>query len=93
MKAQVDRLLEASTMPSVTLQIMPFAVGPHLGAFGPFDMAELPDVVYAENLTGAVYLDQRVDVAAYLEVLDSMSARATSVKRTRDFLQHVRKEL
>jgi transcriptional regulator with XRE-family HTH domain len=98
MKAQVDRLLEASTMPSVTLQIMPFAVGPHLGAFGPFhlfrfDIAELPDIVYAENLTGAVYLDQRVDVAAYLEVLDSMSARATSVKRTRDFLQHIRKEL
>ncbi|MFJ4921606.1 DUF5753 domain-containing protein [Streptomyces sp. NPDC088725] len=98
MREQLDRLLEATALPSVTLQIMPFAVGPHLGAFGPFhlfrfDTFELPDIVYTENLTGAVYLDQRPDVSAYLEVLDSMSARAASVRRSRDFLQRIRKEL
>ncbi|MFI5754609.1 helix-turn-helix domain-containing protein [Streptomyces sp. NPDC051569] len=98
MRAQADRLLEAISLPNITLQIMPFAVGPHLGAFGPFhlfrfDMAELPDVVYTENLTGAVYMDQRPDVAAYLEVLDNMSARAAPVAETRAFLQGIRKEL
>ncbi|MFF1421089.1 helix-turn-helix domain-containing protein [Streptomyces sp. NPDC058280] len=98
MRAQIDRLLEATAMPNVTLQIMPFAVGPHLGAFGPFhlfrfDLTELPDVVYTENLTGAVYMDQRPDVAAYLEVLDNMSARAALVDGSRAFLREIRKEL
>ncbi|MFJ1746181.1 helix-turn-helix domain-containing protein [Streptomyces sp. NPDC088116] len=98
MRNQVDRLLEATELPNVTLQIMPFSVGPHLGAFGPFhlfrfDIPELPDVVYTENLTGAVYMEQRPDIAAYLEVLDNMSARAAPVDGTRAFLQGIRKEL
>ncbi|MFJ5225913.1 helix-turn-helix domain-containing protein [Streptomyces sp. NPDC088400] len=98
MRKQVDRLLEATDLSNVTLQIMPFSVGPHLGAFGPFhlfrfDIPELPDVVYTENLTGAVYMEQRPDIAAYLEVLDNMSARAAPVDATRAFLQGIRKEL
>ncbi|WP_307865523.1 helix-turn-helix domain-containing protein [Streptomyces montanisoli] len=98
MKDQVDRLLEATAIPNVTLQLMPFAIGPHLGAFGPFhlfrfDLTELPDIVYTENLTGAVYLDRRPDSAAYLEVLDNLSARAASVHETKAFLQNIRKEL
>jgi transcriptional regulator with XRE-family HTH domain len=98
MAGQVERLLDATAMPNVTLQLMPFAIGPHLGAFGPFhlfrfDVTELPDIVYTENLTGAVYLDRRPDSAAYLEVLDNLSARAASAYETRAFLQNVRKEL
>jgi transcriptional regulator with XRE-family HTH domain len=98
MRAQLDHLLEATALPNVTLQLMPFAIGPHLGAFGPFhlfrfDLTELPDIVYTENLTGAVYLDRRPDSAAYLEVLDNLAARAASVHETRAFLQNIRKEL
>lgn len=98
MRGQIDQLLEATEIPNVTLQIMPFAIGPHLGAFGPFhlfrfDIADLPDVVYTENLTGAVYMDQRPDIAAYLEVLDNMSARAAPVDETRACLLGTRKEL
>lgn len=98
MRGQVERLIEAASLPNVTLQIMPFAIGPHLGAFGPFhlfrfDSSELPDIVYTENLTGAVYMDQRPDVSAYLEVLDNMAVRATAMSGTRAFLQAIRKEL
>ncbi|MEO3754078.1 helix-turn-helix transcriptional regulator [Streptomyces sp. B6B3] len=98
MRGQIDRLVEATSMPNVTLQIMPFNAGPHPGMFGPFqlfrfDIPELPDIVYAESLTGAVYLEERPDTAAYREVLDRMSAQAAPVQDTGAFLGEIRKEL
>ncbi|GAA2442036.1 helix-turn-helix transcriptional regulator [Streptomyces macrosporus] len=97
MRAQLDRLLEAMTLPNVTLQVLPFDAGPHPGMFGPFqlfrfDIPELPDIVYTESLTGAVYLDERPDTAAYLEVLDRMGAQAVSVRHTEKLLGDIRKE-
>ncbi|MFH8370036.1 helix-turn-helix domain-containing protein [Streptomyces sp. NPDC018031] len=98
MRAQIDRLIEATAMPNVTLQVLPFASGPHPGMFGPFQLfrfqiPELPDIVYGENLTGAGYIDQRADVAVYLEALDRMCTQATPVHRTEAFLGAIRKEL
>jgi transcriptional regulator with XRE-family HTH domain len=98
MRAQLDRLLEATEMPHVTLQVAPFAAGPHPGTYGPFvlfrfAMAELPDMVYSEYLTGAVYLDARKEVATHLEVMDRMAAQAATAQRTKDILRDVRKEL
>jgi transcriptional regulator with XRE-family HTH domain len=98
MRAQVDRLIEATAMPNVSLQVMPFSAGPHPGMFGPFqlfrfEIPELPDIIYAESLTGAVYLDERPDTAAYLEVLDRMGAQAAPVQHTGGILGEIRKEL
>ncbi|MBW5425778.1 helix-turn-helix domain-containing protein [Streptomyces sp. BG9H] len=98
MREQLDRLLEATEMPHVTLQVAPFAAGPHPGTYGPFvlfrfAMAELPDMVYSEYLTGAVYLDARKEVATHLEVMDRMAAQAATAQRTKDILRDVRKEL
>ncbi|MFR9722821.1 helix-turn-helix domain-containing protein [Streptomyces sp. MS19] len=98
MRAQIDRLIEATALPNVTLQIMPFSAGPHPGMFGPFqlfrfEIPELPDIIYAESLTGAVYLDERPDTVAYLEVLDRMGAQAAPVQDTGAILGDIRKEL
>jgi len=97
MRAQIDRLIEAIEQPNVKLQIMPFSAGPHPGAFGPFHyfrfgFTELPDIVYTENLTGAVYVDQPEDVVGYLETLDRMAVQADPVDRTRSRLVEMRKE-
>ncbi|MER5180722.1 helix-turn-helix transcriptional regulator [Streptomyces sp. NPDC002896] len=98
MRAQADRLLEALQLPNVTLQIAEFASGPHPGTYGPFllfrfAMPELPDMVYSEYLTGAVYLDARAEVATHLEVLDRMAAQAATARRTKEILREFRKEL
>lgn len=98
MRAQIDRLIEATSMPNVTLQVMPLSAGPHPGMFGPFqlfrfDIPELPDIIYAESLTGAAYLDERADTVAYLEVLDRMGAQAAPVQDTEAILGAIRKEL
>nr|WP_155073269.1 helix-turn-helix transcriptional regulator [Streptomyces taklimakanensis] len=97
MRKQIDRLAEVLAAPNVSLQVLPFEAGPHPGMFGPFqlfrfDIPELPDIVYTEGLTGAVYVDERPDTAAYLEVLDRMGAQAASVRHTEEFLGAIRKE-
>lgn len=98
MREQIDKLLDAVELPHVTLQIAPFAAGPHPGTYGPFvlfrfAMAELPDMVYSEYLTGAVYLDARTEVATHLEVMDRMAAQAATAHRTKEILRDLRKEL
>lgn len=98
MRTQVDRLIEAIALPNITLQVLPFAAGPHPGMYGPFQIfrfaiPELPDIAYGESLTGAGYIDQRTDVAVYLEALDRMCTQATPVHRTEAFLGAIRKEL
>ncbi|MGC0332694.1 transcriptional regulator with XRE-family HTH domain [Streptomyces sp. SAI-170] len=98
MRAQIDRLLEVAKLPNVTLQVVPFATGPHPGTYGPFVLfrfavPELPDMVYSEYLTGAVYLDARTEVATHLEVMDRMAAQAATAHRTKEILRDLRKEL
>ncbi|MGI5140817.1 MULTISPECIES: helix-turn-helix domain-containing protein [unclassified Streptomyces] len=98
MRAQVERLLEVMQLPHVTLQVLEFSSGPHPGTYGPFvlfrfAMPELPDMVYSEYLTGAVYLDARAEVATHLEVMDRMAAQAATAQRTKEILEDLRKEL
>ncbi|WFB06661.1 helix-turn-helix domain-containing protein [Streptomyces sp. LX-29] len=98
MRGQLTRLLEASELPSVRLQIMPFAAGPHPAMYGPFHVfrfpiPELPDIAYAENLIGASYIDQRDDVSVFREALDRMCAQAAPAQNTQDILGGIRKEI
>ncbi|WP_225835617.1 helix-turn-helix transcriptional regulator [Streptomyces sp. NK08204] len=98
MRKQVDRLLEYAERDRVTLQLAEFAAGPHPGTYAPFTLfrfaePELPDMVFTEYLTGALYLDSRREVSAHLEVLDHMTARAASAQRTKKILWEHRANL
>ncbi|MBQ1098883.1 helix-turn-helix domain-containing protein [Streptomyces sp. NPDC097107] len=95
MRDQLDKLLELSTRDRVTLQVAEFEDGPHPGTYAPFTLfrfaePELPDMVFTEYLTGALYLDSRAEVSAHLEVLDHMTARAASTQRTEKILREYR---
>jgi Domain of unknown function (DUF5753)/Helix-turn-helix domain len=97
MRAQLHHLITAARLPQVTLQVVPFARGGHAGAGGSFTVLRfgeqyLPDVVYIEQLTGAVYLDQRPDVEHYLEVMDQLSGEALTPAATTRFIEQVAKE-
>jgi transcriptional regulator with XRE-family HTH domain len=81
MRAQLRRLIELTESPQVTLQLMPFDRGGHSAAGGSFAIlrfadAELPDIVYIEQLTGALYLDRPEELDHYREVMNSLSAEA-----------------
>jgi hypothetical protein len=95
MRDQLDKLLEYSERDRVTLQIAEFKDGPHPGTYAPFSLfrfaePELPDMVFTEYLTGALYLDSRKEVSAHLEVLDHMTAGAASTQRTERLLREYR---
>nr|WP_202455773.1 helix-turn-helix transcriptional regulator [Streptomyces sp. SID8367] len=96
MREQIERLLEMSELPHVSVDIVPFAAGAHIGACAPFtyfrfEEPELPDIVYSELLSAAVYLDQREDVVAHLEAHSRM-ALMTSSDDSRALLNRMRKE-
>ena len=98
MRAQFQHLIEVARLPHVTLQVVPFARGGHAGESGSFTVLrfeerDLPDVVYVEQLTGAIYLDQRPDVERYLEVADELSGEALTPAATTRFMEQVAREI
>lgn len=81
MRDQLKRLVELASLPHVTLQVVPFSAGAHAGMEAPFlilgfpEQAD-PDVVYVENSTSGVYLEQPEDVHRYTLMFDHLRAAA-----------------
>jgi DNA-binding XRE family transcriptional regulator len=98
MRAQLERLIEATRLPNVTLQVLRFRAGAHPAMVGAFSIlrfadADLPDVVYLEHLTGAIYLDKREDVRQYLHVMETVSVRSAAPDATPGILTGILKDL
>ncbi|WP_220446784.1 helix-turn-helix domain-containing protein [Nonomuraea deserti] len=94
MREQIVFLLDVTAERNVTVQIMPFDRGGHAAAGGPFSILrfperELPDVVYMEQLTSALYLDKPADSDHYMEVMDRLSIQAEEPRATRRFLERL----
>ncbi|GAA2833238.1 helix-turn-helix transcriptional regulator [Kitasatospora sp. CM 4170] len=98
MRAQIDRLLELTDLPHVSIQVMPLGFGglrAEGGAFTVLGFAEpdLADVVYLEQFTTALYLDKPAEVAEYVAAMDGLVADGLSAERSRELLRSVRQEL
>lgn len=98
LRGQIAQLIEISRRPNVTLQVLPYSVGGHAAAGGPFSIlrfaeSELPDIVYAEQLTSAIYLDKRQDLELYMSVMDSLSVQAADPDRSVRLLKSIAAEL
>jgi transcriptional regulator with XRE-family HTH domain len=83
MRAQLRHLLTMAELPNVTIQIVPFEAGGHAAAGGPFSILrfadpDLPDVVYLEQLTSALYLDKPEALSSYLLVMDRLCMKAAT---------------
>jgi DNA-binding XRE family transcriptional regulator len=97
MRGQLERLIDGTKLANVVLQILPFRAGAHPGMVGAFSIlrfaeGDLPDVVYVEHLTNALYLDRRDDVNRYLHVIDRISMRAAPPDKTVDLLHKILQE-
>ncbi|MFE6126876.1 MULTISPECIES: helix-turn-helix domain-containing protein [Streptomyces] len=92
MQGQLRHLIEISENPNVTLQVMPFSFGGHAGESGAFTLLRFPesdlsDIVYLEQLTSALYLDKREEVAQYERVMKRLQEDSPDSAESRDVLR------
>jgi transcriptional regulator with XRE-family HTH domain len=98
MRAQLEHLLEVSDRPGLTLQVTPFPDGasylvPSSFSILSFATADLPDVVYLEQLTSAMYLDKRMDVERYTAAIDKVGTTSSTPEQTKAFIHELINEL
>lgn len=98
MRDQIDHLITMAELPNVALQLIPIHSGAHVALGGPFTILrfaepDLPDIVYLEQLSSALYLDKSQDVDHYLQIMDLLCVQAKSPTETIKFLGDSLKDL
>jgi transcriptional regulator with XRE-family HTH domain len=98
MRAQLERLVEASSLPNVTLQIVPFSAGAHPAMDGTFKLLTFPEpndphIVYIEYHTGSLYLEKPQEVERFRAAFNHLRATATSMDASRDNMERAAEEL
>jgi Domain of unknown function (DUF5753)/Helix-turn-helix domain len=97
MREQVQHLITMAELPNVSLQIVPIYSGVHVGIGGPFTIlrfphVDLPDIVYLEQLSSAVYLDKKEDVQRYAMVMNRLCTEAATPTQTITLLNDILKK-
>lgn len=97
MRNQLEHLIAVSKLPNITVQVMPFTFGGHAAEGGAFSIlrfpeADLPDVVYIETLTGALYLDKRDDVDVYMQAMERLAVDSATPDGTVELLSAILRE-
>ena len=97
MTEQLEHLTAVAQLPNVILQVLPFDRGSQAAAAGPFTVlrfaeADLPDIVYMEQLTSAVYIDKQTEVEYYRAAVDRLAVAALSPIESRQMLSRLAQE-
>lgn len=98
LREQLGALIEAIRRPNISLQIIPLGAAGHSATGGAFSVlrfpqSDLPDVVYLEHLTSALYLDKRDDLDAYNHVLDHLAVSGPPPKQAEQQLTAILQRL
>jgi transcriptional regulator with XRE-family HTH domain len=98
MRAQLDHVVELAAQPNITLQVLPFSAGAHAGIDGSFYIISFPDpadpdVVYIENTTSDLYLEDADAIRRYDQLFDRLRAAALDPDESVTFVANVAKEL
>jgi transcriptional regulator with XRE-family HTH domain len=94
MQAQLTQLITAAERPTVTLQVLPFTAGSHPASVGGafivlgFEQTDL-DVVYLDNQTGALYLEEPNEIDRYNLALNHLRAKALSPDESVAFIGEI----
>ncbi|NKY46809.1 helix-turn-helix domain-containing protein [Nocardia cerradoensis] len=95
--SQLRHLADISTRPNVTVRVLPYSVGFPLGTpVGPFAILDFeassngvaePTVVYVENYTGDMYLEEDADVQRYRRASATIQHTALDAVASRTLLR------
>lgn len=97
MRLQLDHLLDLSRLPNVAIQVIPFGAGAHPAMGRPFVILAFPeradpDVVYLEDLTSALYVEDVDEVDRYNMFFNHLRATALSFEDSAALIMSVIKE-
>ncbi len=96
MRAQFQRLIDAASVPSTVIQVVPFSAGAHAGFGGSFSALTLdegPGVVLADGFLQGQILADPEDVKAALRAYNLLAAVALPPKASIDLVAAAMKEL
>lgn len=91
MRAQLERLLERSELPTVTLRVFPYGAGVAPTMTNKFIILKfaspaVSDIVFIECLTGDLYLDDGADTETYNAAFKRLIHLAASPDTTREII-------
>ncbi|MFB9836268.1 helix-turn-helix domain-containing protein [Actinoallomurus acaciae] len=98
MVTQLRHLIDMCGPAHVTIQLMPLQSAGHAAAGGPVTLLRmpehhLPDVVYLEQLTSALYPDRREDLDHYRDILNRLATQAAPPDATPSLLHDILRDL
>lgn len=96
MRDQLGYLIDQTSSPVMTIQVMPFSAGAHstmFAAFHIFELPALPRIVYSENMTSCFYLDEVEDTDPYVRAFKRVCELAAPAEHSKRLIGQVRKEL
>jgi len=91
---QLRHLVAAARLPDVSLQLLAYSTGPHVGMAGPFTIYTFSDpvdpaIVHLEHSVGDVYLDHPGEVDKYRAKLSRLRSLAGTSEESVAFLLDV----
>jgi transcriptional regulator with XRE-family HTH domain len=98
MRLQLEHLLAQAALPNVAVQVIPFGGGAHPAMGRPFIILVFPervdtDVIYLEDLTSALYLEDVAEVDRYNVFFNHLRATALSFDDSAALITSVLKEM
>jgi transcriptional regulator with XRE-family HTH domain len=93
MRGQLMHLIDMAELPNVAIQVAPLKNSNHPADRSfrilQFSETELPDVVYIEQLTSVLYLDNASRVAPYQRVMHQLRSQALTPDETTSFMRQL----
>ncbi len=104
MARQLERLVEVSELPTVSIKVMPFAAGLHHGVLsGPFQILRFPlngngqetepPTVYVESFTGALFLDKPHEIYRYDTAFTNIWESSLDERASQELITYIAREL
>ncbi|KUO19841.1 helix-turn-helix domain-containing protein [Streptomyces dysideae] len=98
MRVQLAHLVEASRLPNVKLQVVPFLAGSHPGMTSAFSVVSFAepgamDVVYMDTTSSTLWLESEADAARHNTKFERIARTALALHDSVTLIERIRKEL